>query len=163
MQRLKAAFALSAVAGTLLTATAANARPAITLKLQGLVVSKSSDGSEKTIPIEQQQPAPGQTIRYLIVASNGGSDAAKYFSSVGKIPTGTSYVPGSAQAPAARVEFSLDNGKTWAAKPTVAVHTPQGDVRRAADPGSYTAVRYVADAALAAKSSETFAYSVRVK
>lgn len=163
MLRLKVAFILSVVVGTSFAATAAIARPLIALRLQAVVVSKNSDGSEKTTPIEQRQPAPGQLIRYVITASNNGSDAAKNFSSVAKIPAGTSYVAGSAQAPSGRVEFSLDGGKTWAAKPTVAVRTAQGTVERPADPQSFTTVRYVADAPLAAKSSDTFAYAVRVK
>ncbi len=162
MHRLKTAFAMSTVM-VMLAAAAANARPTISLKLQGLVVTKDAKGADKYTPLEQAPPTPGETIRYVIVASNAGTDEAKHFSSVGRIPAGTSYVPGSASTSAARVEFSLDGGKTWAANPTVVVRTAAGSVAKSADPQTYTAVRWAASAPLPPKSSQTFVYAVRVR
>jgi uncharacterized repeat protein (TIGR01451 family) len=140
------------------------AKPSVTLKLTGSIVTKAADGRTTLTPVEKQQPKAGDQIRYDIVASNAGDSPALRLVPAGKIPAGTAYVDGSAKAPRAHPEFSLDGGKTWSAAPTVKVRQPDGTtVVKKADPSLYTALRFVADGALAPKGSESYSYEVRVK
>jgi uncharacterized repeat protein (TIGR01451 family) len=142
----------------------AMAKPNVTLKLTGSIVTKAADGHTSLTPVEKQQPKAGDEIRYDIVASNAGDTPALRLVPAGKIPAGTAYVDGSAKAPRAHPEFSLDGGKTWSAAPTVKVRQPDGTtVVKKADPSLYTAVRFVTDGALAPHQAIAYIYEVRVK
>ena len=146
-----------------LTTGIALARPAVTLHLVGTVTQKGADGKPVTVAVESIHPTPGETIAWTVTARNTGDSAASRFVTVERIPAGTTYVAGSAKAADTHVQFSLDGGKTWSAKPMLHVHTAAGDVLKAADPSAYTAVRWVTFPALAPKATETFSYEVRVK
>lgn len=148
----------------LITPAMASAKPNVTLKLSGSVVTKAADGRTTMTPIERAQPKAGDEIEYDIVASNAGTSPAVRLVPAGKIPAGTAYVPGSAKAAHARAEFSLDGGKTWSAAPTVTVKGADGvPVVKKADPALYTMVRFVTDGAVAPRASAAYAYEVRVK
>ncbi len=142
----------------------AQAKPVVTLKLSGLLVEHQANGVEQLVPVEKAVLKPGDEVRYVIVASNNGTDAARNLTPVGRIPAGTVYEAGSATAKdGAQAEFSLDGGKTWSAVPTVKVHTATGDVVKKADPASYTMVRWVSAKPLPAKGAFSFAYAVELK
>jgi uncharacterized repeat protein (TIGR01451 family) len=142
----------------------AQAKPVVTLKLSGLLVEHQTNGAEQLVPVEKAVLKPGDEVRYVIVASNNGTDSARHLISVGRIPAGTVYEAGSASArDGAQAEFSLDGGKTWSPAPTVKVHTPNGDVVKKADPSTFTAVRWLSAKPLPAKSAFTFAYAVELK
>jgi uncharacterized repeat protein (TIGR01451 family) len=142
----------------------ASAKPNVTLKLTGSLVTKAADGRTALTPVERIQPKAGDEIEYDIVASNAGTTPALRLTPVGRIPAGTAYVDGSAKAARARAEFSLDGGKTWSASPTVTVKGPSGAaVVKKADPSLYTAVRFVTDGAVAPRASVAYTYEVRVK
>ncbi|HEX3550913.1 MAG TPA: hypothetical protein VHT53_11080 [Candidatus Elarobacter sp.] len=142
----------------------ASAKPIVSLKLTGSLVSRSSDGRTTLTPIEKAQLKAGDEIEYDIVAANGGDSPALRLVPVGRIPAGTAYVEGSAKAAHAHAEFSLDGGKTWSAVPTVKVRAADGTmVVKKADPSLYTAVRFVTDGAIAAHASSAYSYEVRVK
>ncbi len=142
----------------------ASAKPNVTLKLSGSLVTQAADGTSTLIPVEQIQPKTGDAIRYEIVASNAGDSPALRLLPVGKIPAGTAYVDGSAKAPRAHAEFSLDGGKTWSATPMVKVRQPDGTtLLKKADPSLYTAVRFVTDGAIAPHQTAAYRYEVRVK
>lgn len=142
----------------------ASAKPSVTLKLSGSIVGKAADGRPTLTPVEETAPKSGDEIEYDIAASNAGTTPALHLVPVGKIPAGTAYVAGSAKGAAAHAEFSLDNGKTWSATPTVTVKDSNGaTVVKRADPSLYTAVRFVSDGALAPHRSAVYSYEVRVK
>ncbi len=163
MQRLLTSLFVMLLGAPFLGAVA-DAKPNVVLKLSGVLVQHNSSGAERLTPIEQVEPKPGDLVRYVIVASNGGSDPAHNLIPRGMIPAGTAFLAGSATSKEpARVEYSLDGGKTWSASPTIKVHTPQGDVVKKADPSTYTAVRWIDQRALIPKASATFMYMVRVK
>jgi uncharacterized repeat protein (TIGR01451 family) len=163
MQRLKFAFVFAAVFA--LTGTAAvNAKPIVQLKLQGSVVEHDANGAEKLVSVSDTVLKPGETVRYDIVATNAGPDPAAKLVPLGRIPTGTEYEEGSASlSSAARIEFSIDGGKTWAVKPLIKVKTDAGIVEKPADPSLYTMLRWVNEKALAPKASVTYSYEVRIK
>lgn len=140
------------------------AKPSVTLKLTGAVVTKAADGHTTFTPVEEAPPKSGDEIEYDIAASNAGTSPALHLIPVGRVPAGTAYVAGSAKAAGAHPEFSLDGGKTWSPAPTVTVKQPDGTtVVKKADPALYTAVRFVGNAALAPHGSALYSYEVRVK
>jgi uncharacterized repeat protein (TIGR01451 family) len=158
-------FFIAMLAGAVLATSslqAALAQPNVALKLNGYVVQHGADG-DKLVPVERAQLKPGDVIKYVIVASNAGGEAARNLATVGRVPAGTSFYGAPATAGAARAEYSLDGGKTWSAVPMVKAHTASGDVLAKADPATYTAVRWVESKPLAPKSSVAFAYEVRVR
>jgi uncharacterized repeat protein (TIGR01451 family) len=142
----------------------ASAKPNVTLKLSGSIVTRAADGKTTLTPVEKAPPKLGDEIEYDIVAANAGDSPALRLIPVGKIPAGTSYIAGSAKSPRARPEFTLDGGKTWSAAPTVSVRHPDGTTTvKKADPALYTAVRFVTEGAIAPHQTSTYSYEVRVK
>ena len=142
----------------------ASAKPSVTLKLTGAIVSKAADGHTTLTPVEDAPPKSGDEIEYDIAASNAGTSPALHLVPVGRVPAGTAYVAGSAKSAGAHAEFSLDGGKTWSPSPTVTVKQPDGTtVVKKADPALYTTVRFISDGALAAHRSAVYSYEVRVK
>jgi uncharacterized repeat protein (TIGR01451 family) len=156
-----AAFLTIALLASLVSV--AQAKPVVALKLSAQMIQHQANGAEHFVPIDTAALKPGDEIRYVIVATNTGTNAAKNLVPVGRIPAGTAYVAGSASSPTANPEFSLDGGKTWAAMPTVKVHTRSGDVVQKADPATYTTIRWHESAALEPKASQTFVYAVTIK
>jgi uncharacterized repeat protein (TIGR01451 family) len=138
------------------------AAPHVTLKLVGSVVTVV-DGHVKHAPVDSVVLKPGDDVEYDVVATNTGSSPALKLVPMARIPAGTAYVVGSAKAAHASPEFSLDNGKTWSASPSVSVKTPAGSVVKKADTALYTAVRFVQEGALAPGTKATYSYEVRVK
>ena len=161
---MRSTAAISLVLLALFLPGIASAKPNVKLTLTGSVVSKAADGHTVLTPLDNVAPKAGDAIEYDILAANGGDSPALRLVPVGKIPAGTAYVDGSAKAPRARPEFSLDGGKTWSAAPMVAVRKPDGTtVMKKADPALYTTVRFITDGAIASHHSVAYTYEVRVK
>jgi uncharacterized repeat protein (TIGR01451 family) len=86
---------------------------------------------------------PGDEIRYTLVFTNLTQGAVKNVQFVDPIPQGLVYVPGSAAArQAARLEYSIDGGKTYAEQPMVAVVEGGKTVQKPAPRERYTHVRW---------------------
>lgn len=146
------------------TGVGAWANPTVSLVLTGFIIGKDAKGAETATPIADTTVTPGKVIRYVITATNKGDQDAQKLVPIGLVPAGTAYEPASATVKdALRVEYSLDKGKTWSAKPMVTVHTPTGDVVKPADPATYTRVRWIADKPLPPKGIVTYSYEVVVQ
>jgi uncharacterized repeat protein (TIGR01451 family) len=141
------------------------AKPAVALKLVGLIAEKTADGKTAMVPVESAAPKPGDAIHYTVTASNTSNEVAKAFSAAGRIPAGTAYEAASSTIPApGHIEYSLDNGKAWSAKPLVAVKNADGTiVMKPADPATYTNIRWISGKDLAAHASASYTYVVLVK
>jgi uncharacterized repeat protein (TIGR01451 family) len=162
--KMRSIAAVALVVFALVLPGIASAKPNVTLKLTGSLVTTAADGKTTLTPVDKVQPKSGDEIQYDIVASNAGDSPALRLVPVGRIPAGTAYVDGSAKAPRAHAEFSLDGGKTWSASPMVNVRQPDGTmVVKKADPSLYTAVRFVTDGAIAPHQAIAYSYEVRVK
>jgi len=161
--RLLARSVFVCLAAIALSATAAFARPDVTLHLTGATVVKTAQG-EKLVPVDPNvKLKTGEVVRWTIVGTNKGSDPALHFEPSDKIPAGMAYIAGSATTTGGKPEFSTDQGKTWSSKPMVTVQTQTGPVEKPADPSAYTNIRWMADKPLAPKGSARFSYEVRVK
>lgn len=107
----------------------------------------------------------GEIIDWNINSSNSGNASARNYKIVGQIPTGTTFVLGSARSEAdANVTYSIDGGKTFSAQPVVEEKQEDGSVKQVAAPvAMYTQVRFEYSSELAADSSSNASYRVRVK
>lgn len=102
----------------------------------------------------------------MVIGANNGDRTASNLIVTQPIPKQTAYVLNSSTTikSTASVTYSIDNGKTFVAKPTVQVKLANGKVEtRPAPAEAYTHVRWKFTNAIAAKSIVAAAYQVRVK
>ena len=128
----------------------------INLLLKGWVVR-----SGETVALDKEAVKPGDTITWSITSANETESAVTNFVATGLIPSGTTYIAGSASAQAS-LEFSLDSGKTWAARPLIRERDANGVERLVeAPPSRYTDLRFTYPQL--PPGSQTANYQVRVK
>jgi hypothetical protein len=159
---LVALGAAAAVAQRQIAARAAAAgRPEIKVTLSGAVAR----GEESVALDKAGSVHPGEVLDWKITSANEGDGAARQYKTVGHVPQGTSFVAGSASGEyGAQVTYSIDSGKSFAAQPTVEEKQADGTVKRVPAPVSmYTEVRYEWADPLAAGSTLTANYKVRVR
>ncbi len=109
---------------------------------------------------------PGDVIRYTVNGANSGSRPASNLVVTQPIPKQTAYVLNSSATinSTATVTYSIDNGKTFVAKPTVQVKLANGKVETQNAPAeAYTHVRWKFNNTIAPKSTVGAVYQVRVK
>src|SRR5207249_11767457 len=93
---------------------------------------------------------PGDVIRYGVVFTNVTAGPVKNIQFVDPIPQGMVYVLGSAAADhAVRVEYSIDGGKSYSARPVIAVVQDGKTVEQPAARERYTHVRWTVLGSLA--------------
>ena len=91
---------------------------------------------------------PGESVGYTITFTNISDDAADNVVITNPIADSLTYVEGSAFGPGAEIQFSVDNGKTFADREALTV-TEEGVVR-AASAEDFTHIRWVMQQELAA-------------
>jgi uncharacterized repeat protein (TIGR01451 family) len=141
--------------------SAAIGRPEVKVVLSGSVLRE-----EKRLPLDKTATVnPGETLDWTITSENGGNAPAHDYKTVGQIPKGTVLVAGSTTADgSASVVYSIDNGKTFSAQPTIEEKQADGTVKRVPAPVSmYTQLRYEWADPLASGGKLQASYKVRVK
>ena len=136
-------------------------RPEVKVSLDGAVERNS-----QLIQLEKAGLLnPGEILHWTITSQNAGSAPAHHYKTVGEIPAGTAYVAGSAQAGSGvSILYSIDDGKTYEAKPMIDQKQPDGSLRKVAAPASlYTQVRYEWTEPLSEGKQVSASYKVRVK
>jgi uncharacterized repeat protein (TIGR01451 family) len=109
---------------------------------------------------------PGDVIRYTVTGANNSDRSVKNLAFTQPIPKQTKYVLNSttAQDKAAKITYSIDNGKTFVANPTVRVKLPDGKVETRPAPAElYTHVRWNFSSAINPQASVNGAYQVQVR
>ncbi len=135
-------------------------RPAMKVMLSGAV-----ERDDAKVPVEKAALVKsGEILDWTITSVNEGNAPANEYNAVGKIPAGTQFVAGSASADkSAAVAFSLDNGKSFSAMPTVDERQADGSVKKVPAPVSmYTQVRYSWSAPLNEGDKVNASYKVRL-
>jgi hypothetical protein len=135
--------------------------PEVKVMLTGSVAR----GDEAIVLDKAGSVHPGEVLDWKVVSSNEGDGAARQYKTVAHIPAGTSLIAGSATAEySAEVTYSIDNGKSYSTQPTIEEKQADGTVKQVPAPVSlYTQVRYEWTDPLAAGSTLTASYKVRVK
>ena len=108
---------------------------------------------------------PGEILDWTITSANEGDAPARQYKTIGQIPQGTSFIAGSAVAEYdASVSYSIDGGKSFAAQPVIEEKQADGTKKTTPAPASmYTQVRYEWSDPLAAGSTLSASYKVRVR
>jgi uncharacterized repeat protein (TIGR01451 family) len=166
--RQRRAISLTVAGLILVGATLANfaqGRPAIKSTLSGSV-ERGQNGEAREIPLDQSGPVrPGETLRWSLASTNGGSAPVRHLTSVGQVPKGTVFIADSASGEAnPAVSYSLDGGRSYSARPVIEEKQPDGGVKLAPAPVSlYTHVRFEWREPLGVGASRTAHYRTRVK
>ena len=142
-------------------AARAGGHPEVKVMLTGSVAR-----GQETVALDKAGAVhPGEVLDWKVISTNDGDGAASQYKTVAHIPAGTSLVAGSATAEyGAQVSYSIDNGKSFAAQPVIEEKQADGTVKQVPAPVSlYTQVRYEWSDPLAAGSTLTASYKVRVE
>ena len=136
-------------------------QPEVKVKLAG-----SLKRNDESLTLDKVSAVhPGEILDWTITSANEGNAPARQYKTIGQIPQGTSFVAGSAVAEYnASVSYSIDGGKNFAAEPTIEEKQADGTTKRVPAPvAMYTQVRYEWSDSLAAGSTLSASYKVRVK
>jgi uncharacterized repeat protein (TIGR01451 family) len=147
------------------------AKPQINLNLavdRQIQTTKNGKPTTQWQALDAKQAAvvPGNVLRYRLNASNVGNRVAKNFVITQPIPARTVFVGNSVsfgekagEIARAAVSYSVDQGKTFSAKPTVSV---KGQVQPAPT-SAYTHLRIQLNQPIAPQSAIAAQYQVRVQ
>jgi uncharacterized repeat protein (TIGR01451 family) len=129
-----------------------------------LVVAASNTTAAAEGPKARTAVRPNDVLRYTLTFSNPTDRAVANVELRNPIPSGVIFVPGSARASRddARLEFSADNARSWAAQPMESITVAGQPVTRAIPVNRYTHIRWVVKGALEAKGVITAEFEARV-
>ena len=153
--------AAAAFAQRQLAARTSAGQPEVKVKLSG-----SLKREDKQVSLDKAgEVHPGEVLDWTITSANEGDAPARQYKTIGQIPRGTSFVAGSAVAEyGAAVSYSIDGGKHYASQPVIEEKQADGTKKTVPAPVSmYTQVRYEWSDPLAAGSTLSASYKVRVK
>ena len=154
-------------AGSTLLAALQGADVQLNLVAEKKGVSINAEGEEVVTWTDLGSTArvvPGDTVRYSISGENIGNQNADNLVISQDIPEGTVYVLASAQtANNAMVTYSIDDGQTFVANPTIKVQQPDGTLLEEPAPASmYTDVKWEFSDSLTPELGVEASYEVQV-
>jgi uncharacterized repeat protein (TIGR01451 family) len=135
-------------------------RPVVKVMLSGTV-----ERDNVNVPVETAALVKsGEVLNWTITSVNEGNAPASEYKAVGKVPAGTQFVAGSATAEgSAAVTYSIDNGKSFSAKPMVDERQADGSIKKVPAPVSmYNQIRYSWSAPLNEGEKLNATYKVRL-
>ena len=109
---------------------------------------------------------PGDVLRYTVSGANNSDRSVKSMAFTQPIPQRTVYVLNSATTAnnAAQITYSIDNGKSFVAKPTVQVKLADGKIETRPAPAElYTHIRWQFGSNVNPKAAVNGAYQVQVR
>lgn len=132
-------------------------------------VKKDNSGKEiiawNPLP-NNAQVQPQSILRYTVTAQNNTSRSMRNLVVSQPVPDGMVYVLATATRPetrGAKVDFSIDGGKSFTDKPVIKVREQGKVVEKPAPAEAYTHVRWNFGESLPANSKVLVSYQVRVK
>lgn len=153
----KITFALSLI----LTSVIVSAEVTLTNTIFEVVTITNKDGSKQDQWQEPDKLLPGERVGYQIEVNNQGTEPAADIVIANPIPEHTIYVQDSAKGLNTNIEFSVDNGKTFALPAQLFVEKDGKRVQ--ATSADFTQVRWKLNQPLAAGASSTVQYIVKIK
>jgi uncharacterized repeat protein (TIGR01451 family) len=149
----------------LATTLQAASGPEVKVRLNGSVQGRPNSGVAWISLKDGTQVAPGEKILYTVDLTNDGGQSARNPVALGPVPAGTAFVPGTATTgPDLKVDYSIDGGKTFSAKPTVTVTGKDGRPQVVpAPPETYTTIRWTWGTPLPAGATASVSYQVQVR
>lgn len=126
-----------------------------------VITITNEDGSKHEEWKKPDKLLPGEFVGYQIEVNNQDSKPANDIVIENPIPEHTVYIQDSAKGLNSLIEFSVDNGKTFALPAQLFVEKDGKRVQ--ATPADYTQVRWKLNQPLAAGASSTVQYIVKIK
>lgn len=113
--------------------------------------------------VDAAQVIPGDELRYTITFENGGRDAIDAGSIVitNPLPNNTVYVDGSAFGSGTVIEYSADDGESFAPAETLTVQRDGAEVPASA--ADYTTIRWTFEPSLEAGEKSHVSFDVRLQ
>ena len=138
--------------------------PAVEIKITAEVEVKvkAADGSEEVKRVPAAKVPPGTAVIYTLNAKNTSAKPAGDVVMTDPIPAEMEYVDGSVSTQDARVTFSVDGGKSFAAKESLKVRGEDGAMR-AALPADFTHIRWQLEKPLAPGEARAVSFRARVE
>ncbi|HYU08149.1 MAG TPA: hypothetical protein VEK77_02070 [Gemmatimonadales bacterium] len=128
-----------------------------------LVVTAQNVTAETAGRMNKTVAQPGDEIRYRLVFTNVTAGPVKNVQFVDPIPSGMVYTLGSATSDQrVRVEYSIDSGRMYGARPTISVVEGGITVQKPAPPERYTHVRWTVVGSLARGAQVSVEFHARV-
>jgi uncharacterized repeat protein (TIGR01451 family) len=165
-------LATAMVAGTTLAENVIN-QPKVVLQLtaEKQLIQKDAESKEQfiwqTLTANKAVVQPGDVVRYTVTGENKGTRFAKNLTVTQPIPKGTIFVLNSATSAYknySAITYSIDNGKTFVAKPTVKVTLPNTQVEEHPAPAAaYTHIRWNFGNILEPNTAIKAGYQVQVR
>ncbi|CCK76487.1 conserved hypothetical protein [Oleispira antarctica RB-8] len=146
---------------SLILSSTANAEVTLKNNVFEVVIATAEDGSQTEQWRAPDKILPGEKVGYQINFKNNGDEPAADIIIVNPIPEHTIYVQNSAKGLNTTIEFSVNNGKTFAL-PSQLFMEKDGQ-RVQAEAADYTQVRWILDKPLTAGASSTVQYIVKIK
>lgn len=124
---------------------------------------KNAEGIDeiKRVPAASTNVAPGDIVIFTNNYINNGDKPADSVVITNPVPTHMTYVDGSAIGETARIEFSLDKGKSYGAPESLIFN--DGKKERPARPDDYTHVRWTLEKSVPPAGSGNVAFRAKVK
>jgi len=146
-------------------ATAAHAQRAASPSLTVAATNRTAaEAAARGATRQDSTVLPGDVIRYTLTFTNTLDHAVRGLKLSNPIPAGLQLVGGSTSVSRddARLEFSIDGGKTFSAQPAESVTVDGRTVQRPASPDRYTNVRWVVGGDVAPKTVVTARFEARL-
>lgn len=128
------------------------------------VTGKNAQGEKEVKRMEAAlaKVVPGDVVIFTTRYTNAGKEPANSVTIMNPVPEHMTYVDKSAEGRNARIDFSIDGGKTYAAPDKLAITDSQGK-KRTAQAREYTHVRWVLTAPLAPGGAGSVSFRAQVK
>ena len=155
LKKITLAFSLS------LMSLVASAEVTLTNTVFEVVTITNEDGSKQDKWQQPDKLLPGERVGYQIEVNNKGTEPAADIVIANPIPEHTLYVQDSAKGINTSIEFSVDNGKTFAQPAQLFIDKEGKRVQATSE--DFTQVRWKLNTPLAAGDSSTVQYIVKIK
>jgi uncharacterized repeat protein (TIGR01451 family) len=139
----------------------ANAEVTLTNTVFEVVTITAKDGSQQDQWQTPDKLLPGERVGYQVEVNNKGTEPAADIVIANPIPEHTVYVQDSAKGLNTSIEFSVNNGKTYALPAELFIEKDGKRVQ--AEAADYTQVRWTLNQPLAAGASTSVQYIVKIK
>jgi uncharacterized repeat protein (TIGR01451 family) len=128
------------------------------------VRQKNAQGKEevKRVDATKTKVLPGEAVIYTNYYTYNGEQPATDVVIKNPVPDHMLYLDGTAAGKGARIEFSVDKGKTYATPDKLIIKSPDGKERRAAA-SDYTNIRWTIETPLKKGEKGSVSFSTKVK
>jgi uncharacterized repeat protein (TIGR01451 family) len=143
-----------------LVAQSQEPKPLVISAVNKTAEAAKADGNERKAGALAR---PGDVLGYSLAFTNRTSGRVSQVQFVDPLPTGLVYQTGSARAnKAARIEYSIDGGKSWSPEPTVVVMENGRRVVKPAPREAYSHIRWTLAEPMAPGAQVTAAFEAEV-